>query len=133
MDAAFSKLVEIDDILHRPGHLHRRVGRQAAVPVGGVRLRSSGVAGVSAARGEKKSLKAARYSNGANWGKTRDPDEIESDFTRWPDANVGIPTGVENGIFVVEADTVAGHGVDGIASLQALEEKHGQAAAYAHG
>ena len=73
----------------------------------------------------KSSYKAAKHSNGAKWGKTRDHEQIRRDWQKWPDANVGIPTGVENGIFVVETDTPEGHNVDGEASLQALESKHG--------
>jgi hypothetical protein len=75
--------------------------------------------------GQKKSHKAAAYSNGAKWGMTRKPDQIKLDFTRWPDA-VGLPTGIENLIFVVEADTLKGHNVDGIASMRALEGEHGK-------
>jgi hypothetical protein len=75
--------------------------------------------------GEKKSHKSAEYSDGAKWGKTRDPEQIRKDFKRWPQANVGIPTGAESGFWVVEADTPKGHAVDGIASLRVLEEKHG--------
>jgi hypothetical protein len=75
--------------------------------------------------GEKKSHKSAEYSGGAKWGKTRDPEQIRKDFKRWPMANVGIPTGAESGFWVIEADTPEGHDVDGIASLRALEEKHG--------
>jgi Bifunctional DNA primase/polymerase, N-terminal/Primase C terminal 2 (PriCT-2) len=76
--------------------------------------------------GEKKSHKSAEYSNDERWGATRDPKQIRKDWKRWPDANVGIPTGAENGFFVVEADTLKGHGVDGIASLRELEAKHGK-------
>jgi hypothetical protein len=75
--------------------------------------------------GEKKSCKSAEYSNGAKWGKTRDPEQIRRDFDRWKDANVGIPTGADAGFWVVEADTPKGHDIDGIGSLRALEEKHG--------
>lgn len=75
--------------------------------------------------GQKKSHKAAKYSNGQPWGRTIDPDEITRDFAKWPKANVGIVTGVDSKIFVVEADTPEGHDVDGIASLRALEAKHG--------
>jgi Bifunctional DNA primase/polymerase, N-terminal/AAA domain len=75
--------------------------------------------------GKKKSHKSAEYSGGAKWGKTRDPEQIRRDFNRWPKANIGIATGVNSGIWVVEADTPEGHDVDGIASLRALEEKHG--------
>ena len=72
----------------------------------------------------KKSHKAAEWSNGRAWGATTDEAEIRRDFGRWPDA-IGIVTGAISGIFVVEADTIEGHGVDGIASLQELEAKHG--------
>ena len=59
------------------------------------------------------------------WGMTADPAEIERDFKQWPEAGVGVPTGLVNHIFVLETDTVAGHGVDGLAALQALEAEHG--------
>jgi Protein of unknown function (DUF3987)/Bifunctional DNA primase/polymerase, N-terminal/Primase C terminal 2 (PriCT-2) len=55
---------------------------------------------------------------------TRDPMEIEYDFKRWPKAGVGIPTGADNGFFVLETDTIAGHGVSGVLGLRALEAKH---------
>jgi AAA domain/Bifunctional DNA primase/polymerase, N-terminal/Primase C terminal 2 (PriCT-2) len=76
--------------------------------------------------GEKKSYKSKKYSQGRNWGATRDPEEIKRDFKHWPKANLALPTGSENGFFVVEADTLEGHQVDGIASLKALEAKHGK-------
>jgi hypothetical protein len=75
--------------------------------------------------GTKQSYKSARYSGGRAWGMTRHPMEIERDFRRWPDAGVGIPTGKVNGIFVLEVDTVEGHGVDGLKGLKALESRHG--------
>ena len=75
--------------------------------------------------GTKKSHKDAEHSGGRKWGKTKDLTEIQDDFTHWPEAGVGIPTGVDNGIFVVEADTKAGHGVDGLASIAALEATYG--------
>jgi Bifunctional DNA primase/polymerase, N-terminal len=57
---------------------------------------------------------------------TRDPDEICRDFTRWPDAGIGIPTGAVNGLVVVETDTVVGgHATDGEPSLRELEAKYG--------
>jgi putative DNA primase/helicase len=59
------------------------------------------------------------------WGATNDPKQIRADRRQFPGSNIGVPTGPENGIFVVDADTVAGHGVDGIANLAALEAKHG--------
>ena len=75
--------------------------------------------------GTKKSHKSAEHSGGRNWGATSDPEEIRRDWARWPDANVGIATGAASGFFVIEADTAAGHGVDGIAALAALIEAHG--------
>jgi hypothetical protein len=74
--------------------------------------------------GKKKSHKSEEHS-GAKWGKTTDPEEIRRDFRKWPNANVAIVTGATSGIFVVEADTVEGHGVDGLASIKALEAEHG--------
>ena len=70
--------------------------------------------------GSKRSYKSAQYSGGRRWGATRDPDEIEWDYSRWPYANVGIATGEASGVFVVEVDTLAGHGVDGFAALAKL-------------
>jgi hypothetical protein len=75
--------------------------------------------------GTKKSYKSGKRHGGARWGATKDLDQIRRDFTRWPKANIGIPTGAENGFWVLEADTPKGHDVDGIASLQALVTKHG--------
>lgn len=73
----------------------------------------------------KCSYKSADHSDGRKWGLTRDPPEIRADFTRWPYARIGIPTGAVNGIVVIEADTIAGHGVDGLAALRQLEAEHG--------
>jgi Bifunctional DNA primase/polymerase, N-terminal/AAA domain/Primase C terminal 2 (PriCT-2) len=73
----------------------------------------------------KKSYKSAAHSNGERWGQTKNPDVIRRDFARWSDA-IGVPTGIDNGIFIVETDTVAGHGVDGDAALKQLEAKHGK-------
>ena len=74
--------------------------------------------------GQKKSHKSEEHS-GAKWGKTTNPEEIRRDFRKWPNANVAIVTGATSGIFVVEADTVEGHGVDGLASIKALEAENG--------
>jgi hypothetical protein len=60
--------------------------------------------------GTKKSHKSKKHSNGINWGATSDVEQIKRDFKKWPNANVGIPTGIENGFFVIDADTVEGHG-----------------------
>jgi hypothetical protein len=73
----------------------------------------------------KKSYKSAKYSNGARWGASSDPAEVRRDFTHWPNARIGIPTGAVNGIVVVETDTIEGHGIDGAALLAKLEADHG--------
>jgi Bifunctional DNA primase/polymerase, N-terminal len=72
---------------------------------------------------QKLSYKSKKYNDGKNWGATKDPGEIKIDFKRWPRAGIGIPTGGENGIWVLEADTKEGHDVDGLAALRALEAK----------
>ena len=76
--------------------------------------------------GTKKSHKSAAYSDGRPWGMTKDADEIRRDFEQWPVANVGIVCGAVSGIFVIEADTLEGHDVNGIASLAALQAEHGK-------
>lgn len=73
----------------------------------------------------KKPLKSAKHSNGKRWGATTDPKAIRRDFKKWPNACIGIPTGEATGFFVLDIDTDAGHGVDGIASLAQLEATYG--------
>ncbi len=75
--------------------------------------------------GTKRSYKSAKYSDGVRWGASRDTEQIKRDWARWPNANIGIPTGAENGFFVIETDTVEGHGVDGAASLKKWEDEYG--------
>jgi putative DNA primase/helicase len=76
--------------------------------------------------GTKKSYKSEKYSDGRAWGMTRDAEEIRGDFTQWPRANIGLPTGAINRIVVVETDTkVGGHQHDGEPALRELEAKHG--------
>ena len=80
-----------------------------------------------APRGTKKSHKSADHSNGSKWGKSADQKQIKRDFTKWPEANVGVATGPESGFWVLETDTIAGgHTADGAASLSTLEQQHGQ-------
>jgi Protein of unknown function (DUF3987)/Bifunctional DNA primase/polymerase, N-terminal/Primase C terminal 2 (PriCT-2) len=74
--------------------------------------------------GTKMSHKSAKYSGGRPWGMTKDAAEIRRNWRQWPDAGIGVPTGAVNNIFVVEADTIAGHGVDGISALQELEARN---------
>ena len=75
--------------------------------------------------GAKKSHKRAAHSGGRRWGATRDPAEIMRDFTRWPNANIGLPCGPDSGFWVSEIDTKARHGVDGFAALVELIAEHG--------
>ena len=70
----------------------------------------------------KKSYVAGKKRGGVRWGATRDAAEITRLWKKWPNANIGLPTG-EN-FFVLEIDTPKGHNVDGAASLRALETKH---------
>jgi Bifunctional DNA primase/polymerase, N-terminal/Primase C terminal 2 (PriCT-2) len=66
---------------------------------------------------------------GLNWGMSNDPEQVRKNFSRsrWRDrCGLGVPTGAVNRIFVIEADTVAGHGVDGLAALRELERKYGK-------
>ena len=73
----------------------------------------------------KKSYKSAEHSGGRKWGATCDLAEVRHDFSRWPNARIGIPTGAVNRIVVVDVDTVEGHGIDGSIALRELEAKHG--------
>ena len=126
MANTFSKLVEIDDYYIDPDvYVAEWEGTPRCLPVA-LCYAAQGWHVFPAPRGEKKkSHKSAKYSNGRNWGKTTDPSEIRADFTRWPEANLGIATGIDSDIWVLEADTKEGHNVDGIASLRALEAQHG--------
>lgn len=74
--------------------------------------------------GQKKSHKSEKYS-GTKWGATKDAEQVRRDFTKWPDALIGIPTGAVNSVFVIDVDTMSGHDKDGFASLATLEAKHG--------
>jgi hypothetical protein len=74
--------------------------------------------------GDKSSEKAAQYSNGVNWGSTKDERVIRGDFKKWPTQNIGIMCGVESGVIVIETDT-AEHGVNGEAALKDWETEHG--------
>ena len=64
-----------------------------------------------------------------NWGMTADPDQLVKNFSdpRYCEScGIGLPTGEFNNLFVIEADTKQGHGVDGMASLRALEKQYGK-------
>lgn len=49
-----------------------------------------------------------------------DPEQIRAWWTRWPDANIGIATGKNSGLWVLDID-----GMEGEATLKALENAHG--------
>ena len=70
--------------------------------------------------GTKKSHIAAAQRGGPRWGATSDHDTLCRYWTQFPKANVAVVTGQVSGIFVIDVDTDAGHGVDGFASLAAL-------------
>src|ERR1700722_10142696 len=73
----------------------------------------------------KKSHLKGEYSNGKQWGATNKPRVLQRHWRKWPDALVGLPTGRENGIFVVDADTLkGGHKYNGVANLAALVHHH---------
>ena len=80
--------------------------------------------------GKKFSWLSAEFAPGhENWGMTNDLEQLRKNFDnpRWRNkCGVGLPTGPENGVFICEADTIAGHGVDGIKALRALEKQHGK-------
>ena len=75
--------------------------------------------------GGRKSYKSAKHSDGRNWGATIDPGEIGRDWTQWPQANVGIVTGPKSGLFVIDADTMEGHGKDGLGTLRGWIKEYG--------
>jgi DNA polymerase I-like protein with 3'-5' exonuclease and polymerase domains len=87
-----------------------------------ISLAVQGIFSFPAPPNAKKSYKSEKFS-GAKWGMTRDPREVERNFKRWPNANVGIPTGPINGFFVVETDIK--NGVDGASNLQELIRQYG--------
>jgi putative DNA primase/helicase len=77
--------------------------------------------------GTRESYKSMKYGNRRRWGMTIDDAEIIANWKRWPNADVCIATGSDSKIFVLDQDTVEGHGPDrdGAASLAALEKIHG--------
>lgn len=75
--------------------------------------------------GQKKSHKRAEFSCGRRWGATKDQEEIAVDWARWPDANLGVPTGALNGFFVIDLDTADGHGTDGLAGFEIMADAFG--------
>ncbi len=80
--------------------------------------------------GTKRSYvnRGMKFGSGENWGMTSDPELIRKYWTRWPNANIGLPTGAGNGIIVIETDKPAAHKnlkVDGEESLKGVEKRLG--------
>jgi hypothetical protein len=65
----------------------------------------------------------SQANTGTRWGATLDREAIWRYWTEHPSANVAAATGLISGIWVLDLDK---HENDGIASLRALEEKHGE-------
>jgi hypothetical protein len=111
---------------HKAGSAVGTLVRDAAIILAvALRYAGRGLAVFPARPDKKCSYKSADHSDGRKWGMTRDPVEIAQDFTRWPNARIGIPTGAINRIVVIEIDTLAGHGIDGAIALAELVAAHG--------
>lgn len=52
---------------------------------------------------------------------TTDPSRITSWWNRWPNANIGVPTGERSGLLVLDVD-----GDEGRQTLETLEQEHGR-------
>ena len=74
---------------------------------------------------KKMSYVAGLRSGGPKWGMTDDTTTIRGYWDRWPRARIGLPTGLDNGFIVVDADTVSGHGVDGVGNWLRLCQSEG--------
>lgn len=74
--------------------------------------------------GGKEGRKFAQHSK-LRWNATTDPEAIERHWDSRPQDNLGIVCGPESGLLVIDADTVQGHGVDGVGNLEALSQEHG--------
>jgi DNA-binding transcriptional ArsR family regulator len=72
--------------------------------------------------GDKPGCKPGKHPRIRNGHRraTTNPDRIRWWWSKWPDANIGIPTGESSGLLVLDIDD------HGSASLDALEAKHGQ-------
>jgi hypothetical protein len=81
--------------------------------------------------GTKKSYvsKKTKWGSGANWGATKDPILIGLYWSKYPRANVGVVTGPDSDLWVMETDSRKGHKglrIDGEVSLRELEDEHGK-------
>jgi putative DNA primase/helicase len=98
----------------------------AALDYAAARGWTSFPAPVGTKKSHKKGKRDADKKLIARWDATNDPDKIRADRRTFGRSNIGVPTGPDNGFFVVDADTIAGgHAADGIAALADLEAKHG--------
>lgn len=59
-------------------------------------------------------------------GATRDMPQAEKWWRNWPQARAGIPTGDENGFFVLDVDLAKGDALSGAESLASLEARFGK-------
>ena len=82
--------------------------------------------------GNKKGCVSGKQNGGARWGATVDPDTIRRYWARFPDALLGVMTGPESGLFVVDVDTAAAHGADGFADLERWITEYGIRTIAAH-
>lgn len=73
----------------------------------------------------KKPL-TAKKGNGPNWNATTDEKLIRNQSRTVPKAGFGIATGKDAGFFVLDVDTLKGHGKDGLGAVRKLEAKHGK-------
>lgn len=62
--------------------------------------------------------------HGTRWGSSAAPDVVAELWRRFPDADIGVDVAL-SGFFVLDVDTMRGHGRNGGASLHALEIRHG--------
>jgi Bifunctional DNA primase/polymerase, N-terminal len=54
---------------------------------------------------------------------TTEPRQIRIWWTRWPGAMIGVPTGPESGLFVLDVDVDTERNTDGFSALAALEKR----------
>jgi len=75
--------------------------------------------------GSKRSFVAGKANGGARWGATTDAATIRDYWRRWPEALLCVASGAASGLFVIDADTIEGHGVDGVGNFAALIAQNG--------
>jgi len=69
------------------------------------------------------SCKPGKHPRINSWQKSasRDPNKIERWFTKWPHSNIGILTGLDSKLVVLDVDKKNG----GLESLDKLQERYG--------